>query len=112
MARVDEYRTHVQKLLEQYSNFKKHDSDVETQLIFDAERDHYQLVNAGWRNEEHRVYGCVIHIDIKNDKIWIQYDGTDFNVANELVAMGVPKKDIVLAFHPPYKRPHTEFGVN
>ena len=110
MAGVDEYRTYVQELMHRYSSYKE-DKEVETQLIFDTERDHYQLLYTGWR-EEQRVYGCVMHMDIKNGKIWIQYDGTDFDLANELVAMGVPKKDIVLAFHPPYKRPYTEFGVN
>jgi hypothetical protein len=29
-----------------------------------------------------------------------------------LLARGVPKEDIVLAFHPPYKRPYTGFAVN
>ena len=110
MAGVDEYRTYVQELMRRYSSYKE-DKEVETQLIFDTERDHYQLLYTGWR-EEQRIYGCVMHMDIKNGKIWIQYDGTDFDLANELVAMGVPKKDIVLAFHPPYKRPYTEFGVN
>jgi hypothetical protein len=25
--------------------------------------------------------------------------------------MGVPKEDIVLGLHPPYKRPYTDYGV-
>ena len=29
----------------------------------------------------------------------------------ELVAMGVPKDDIVLGLQPPYKRPYTDYGV-
>jgi hypothetical protein len=74
--------------------------------------DHYQIIRTGWRDEEHRVYGCLMHIDIKNGKIWIQRDGTEVGTANELVEMGVPKEDIVLAFYPPYKRPYTGFGVN
>jgi hypothetical protein len=32
-------------------------------------------------------------------------------MANELVELGVPKEDIILAFHAPYKRPYTGFGV-
>ncbi|WP_273040177.1 element excision factor XisI family protein [Iningainema tapete] len=28
------------------------------------------------RNQSRRVYGSLIHIDLKGDKIWIQYDGT------------------------------------
>ena len=80
-------------------------------MIFDREKHHYQLVNVGW-NESQRIRGCVLHIDIKDGKIWIQHDGTAPGVANELVEMGVPKQDIILAFHAPYKWPYTGFGVN
>jgi len=111
MVKVDKYRTDVQELLTQYSRHKSPYGDDETQVIFDREHDHYQLVHAGWHNDR-RMYGCIIHMDIKNDKIWIQYDGTEVGMANELVAAGVPKEDIVLAFHPPYKRPYSGFAVN
>ena len=40
------------------------------------------MFHVGWRGER-RVYGCVIHIDIKEDKIWIQRDGTEVGIANE-----------------------------
>lgn len=63
----------------------------------------------GWE-ELRRVYGCIIHIDIKDGKIWIQRDGTETRVANELVTAGVPKQDIILGFHAPYKRKFTEFA--
>lgn len=49
----------------------------------------------------HDAVGCVLHLDIKNSKIWIQHDGTEIGIANELVKLGVPKEDIVLAFHEP-----------
>jgi len=111
MAKVEQYRAYVQDLLKRYSRYKSSYGEDEVQTIFDAEHDHYQLVHAGW-DDNHRMYGCIIHMDIKNDKIWIQYDGTEVGMANELVALGIPKEDIVLAFHPPYKRPHTGFAVN
>jgi hypothetical protein len=50
-------------------------------------------------------------MDIKDSKIWIQHDGTESGVANELVELGVSKEDIVLAYHPPYKRAYTTFAV-
>jgi hypothetical protein len=84
---------------------------VEGQLIFDTERDHYQLMNVGWQQGIHRVYGTVIHIDIKDGKLWIQWDGTDDAVAEELVERGIPKSDIVIGFHMPYKRQFTEFAT-
>ncbi|MEW5988607.1 MAG: XisI protein [Chloroflexota bacterium] len=111
MAKIDTYRAYVQQVLEQYAGHGTADERVEAQTIFDTVHDHYQLVYVGWR-DLHRVYGCVTHIDIKNDKIWIQHDGTEVGLANEFVELGVPKEDIVLAFHAPYKRPYTGFGVN
>ncbi|HEX6384245.1 MAG TPA: element excision factor XisI family protein, partial [Anaerolineae bacterium] len=35
----------------------------------------------------------------------------EIDIANELVKSGVPKEDIVLAFHAPYKREYTGFAV-
>ncbi|MGB3403955.1 MAG: element excision factor XisI family protein [Microcoleaceae cyanobacterium] len=32
-------------------------------------------------------------------------------MGEELVLMGVPKEDIILGLHPPYKRPYTGYGV-
>ncbi|MHC5732600.1 MAG: element excision factor XisI family protein, partial [Nostoc sp.] len=45
------------------------------------------------------------------DKIWIQQNMTDVDLAQELLEMGVPKDDIVLGLQPPYKRPYTGYGV-
>lgn len=62
----------------------------------------------GWSNKR---YGCVLHLDIKDGKIWIQHDGTEGGIALELVERGVPKQDIVLGFHSPLKHQFTEFAV-
>lgn len=110
MAKLEKYREYIKQLLISYSQYEKLNSPVEVQTIFDTEHDHYQLVYVGWENN-HRVYGCVLHLDIKNEKIWIQHNGTEANVADELVVLGVPKQDIVLGFHSPYKRQFTDFAV-
>ncbi len=111
MDKLNAYRAHVQEVITRYGSHKSLLEDDEAQIIFDQEHDHYQLVHAGWHNDR-RMYGCIIHMDIRNGKIWIQHDGTETGMANELVALGVPKDDIVLAFHAPYKRPYTGFAVN
>ena len=86
------------------------DERIQAQTIFDADQDHYQLVYVGWRRSK-RVYGVVVHADIMGGKIWIQQDGTEAGLANELVERGVPKQDIVLAFDPPNLRQYTDFAV-
>ncbi|NES83455.1 MAG: XisI protein [Moorea sp. SIO2B7] len=42
---------------------------------------------------------------IRDGKIWIHYDGMEDGITDELVAAGVPKDRIVLAFH------HTGYAI-
>lgn len=112
MEPVEQYRKIIQKLLsDRAARSQRSNSQVEAQTIFDTERDHYQLVYVGWKRNGLRDYGCLIHLDLKDGKIWIQYDGTEGGIAQELTALGVPKEDIVLGFHPPSIRKLTEFAV-
>lgn len=110
MARLEEYRQYIQQLLIKYASYKPAYGDVEVETIFDLERDHYQIVHVGWENKR-RVYGCSMHIDIKNEKIWIQWNGTEVDIADELVQMGVLKQDIVIGFHSPSMRKFTDFAM-
>jgi len=111
MARVEDYPKYVEEIIERYGRYKPAYGDVEVQTVVDRENQHYQLINVGW-NKNQRIRGCVLHIDIKDNRIWIQHDGTETGIANELVAKGVPKHDIVLAFLAPYKRQYSDFAVN
>lgn len=111
MAKINEYRHYIREILTEHSHHKPAYGEVDIETIFDIENDRYQVVSAGW-NKHCRVYGCLIHIDLKNDKIWIQYDGTEIGIANELVERGVSKQDIVLAYHAPYLRHLTDFAVS
>ena len=110
MDKLAQYRQYVQTLINHYAEDDVSDDEVEVQLILDTERDHYQWMNVGWQ-ELSRIYRTIIHIDIKDGKIWLQQNLTDQNPAEELVVMGVPREDIVLGLQPPYKRPYTDYGV-
>ena len=68
------------------------------------------LVHEGWENNR-RVHGCIVHAEIRDAKIWIHYDGIEDGITEELVAAGVPKDCIVLAFHPPQVREHTGYAI-
>ena len=50
MAKVDEYRDYIKRILTEFSNYKSLNEEVESQTIFDTENAHYQLVHDGWRN--------------------------------------------------------------
>ncbi len=102
------YSKIIQEVLKKHS-IDHFQNETEIQLIFDKENHHYQVTHLGWK-ELDRVYGIIIHVDIKGDKIWIQRDGTEVGVANELIEAGIPKENIVLGFHAPYKRKFTDFA--
>ena len=110
MAKLEEYREKVKQILTKYSQYKPSYGEVEVEEIFDIERDRYQIMSVGW-NGQKRIYGTMIHLDIKNEKVWIQENTTEIDLAKELVEMGVPKHDIVIGFHTPKMRQLTDFAV-
>ena len=71
---------------------------------------HYLLLETGWYKNQ-RLYGSIIHIDLINEKLWIQHDSTEEGVANELVKLGISPQQIVLAFKTPERRKITDFAV-
>jgi len=101
----------VTKVLKDYLEFLGNDPDSNIELIIDQDKTHYLLVEIGWQNER-RIYGNLIHIDLINNKIWIQQDGTEEGIANELVKQGISPQQIVLAFKTPERRTITDFAVS
>jgi hypothetical protein len=111
MEKLLKYRNWIQELLTSYVQpVSKHQNGIEEQLIFDIERDHYQILALGW-DKGSRIYFTILHLDIKNEKIWLQENSTDFDIIGALEKKGVPKSDIVLAIHPEEVRPLTEYAV-
>jgi XisI protein len=107
---LTDYRAVVEQVLQDYALFLGNDDQVQVELVFDRIHDRYLLVETGWQNGD-RIYGTLLHIDIVDRKLWIQQDGTEAGIAEELVAAGVPKSHIVLGFKPPERRRLTEFAV-
>ena len=56
-------------------------------------------MQTGW-DQGRRIRGNIIYITIQNDKVFIEYDGLEHGIMNELVKAGIPEKQIVLAYLP------------
>ncbi len=111
MARVEDYRDIVKQLLVEYAEHPPIGGGIDMETIFDETRDHYQLVALGWQSKR-RVHGCVIHIDIKGNKVWLQHDSTDADIAQTLIERGIPANHIVLGFQPEHYRKLSGFAVS
>ena len=112
MDKLIQYQNFIKQILTEYQRISAQVPvpDVDEVLIFDDERKQYLWFNIGWKQGK-RVKGISVYIRIKNEKIYIEEDWTEEGMANELLRLGVPKEDIVLAFHSPEMRKFTEFAI-
>ena len=112
MDRIAQYRQVIEKVLTETYNFVKSGSglDVEYQLLFDREHDSYALIVSGFEHRR-RIHDFLLHFEIKNGKIWLQANNTDFEITKDLEKAGIRKDEIVLGIHPPHLRPHTEYAA-
>ena len=110
MEDLSQYRKTIRELIQSYARYQPARGDVQIEMIFDEANDHYELVYSGW-NGHYRIHGPVLHLNVRNGKIWIQHDGTEDGIAEELVKAGIPRDRIVLAFKASELRRHTDFAV-
>ncbi|MDJ0579140.1 XisI protein [Crocosphaera sp.] len=110
MDKLEFYRSVIQSLLTAYAAVPISNGAIDCYTVFDTKQDHYQVMNVGWDGHR-RVYGSVLHLDIKKGKIWIEQNMTEMRIAKELIKKGVPKEDIVLGFQAPEMRQYTDYAV-
>ena len=70
MEQLNRYRQLIQQVLSEHNKLKPSYGNLEQFTVFDTQHDHYQLATVGWDGDR-RVFSCLIHIDIKGDKIWV-----------------------------------------
>ncbi len=110
MDRLNNYRKLIEEIITNHTIIPYKHGDLKFETVFDRSSDRYLLMILGRYNKKYE-HGCLIHMDLIEGKIWIQRDGTEVGVANELVEAGVPKEHIVLGFKSPELRKDTEFAV-
>ncbi|MGF1522288.1 MAG: XisI protein [Leptolyngbyaceae cyanobacterium] len=111
MDRLKHYGNILEKILREHAEIPYRYGDVKTSLIVSEDRTQFLLIDEGWERGQ-RVHGCLVHAQIKTGKIWIHYDGIEDSITVELVEAGIPKDQIVLAFHPLEIRQHTGYAVS
>lgn len=112
MDKLTEYPKLIKRILTEYVELsnRRPQPDIETFLITDEQNGHYMWMNLGWQ-KGYRITGMTVYVRIRNGKFWIEEDWTEDGIATDLVRAGVPKEDIVLAFHEPGMRQYTDFVV-
>jgi hypothetical protein len=114
MDKLDSYRKIIENTLSEIVQITERSSSasphIKDKAIFDRHADSYLIVREGWEGPRH--IDCIVaHVEILNDKVWIQEDGIEYGIASYLEKAGIPKSDIVLGFQPPDVRPFTEYAA-
>ena len=99
MDRIAGYRDIVKRIIREVSNYAPAQEGVRTEIVLDDEIGHYQVSEVGWKNRK-RIHGTLVHIDIHDDKVWVEHDGTDLEIVQDLLDAGIPPSEIVIGFHP------------
>lgn len=111
MDKLENYRNLIEKILKKHASEPYSYGEIETKTVFDRKNDRYLLLDVGWNEKGFRVHGALVSVEIINGKFYIQYDGIEGGIVVELEEAGVPKSDIVLAFHEPELRKHTDYAI-
>ncbi|MFM2432971.1 MAG: hypothetical protein RLZZ511_4185 [Cyanobacteriota bacterium] len=112
MDRVNEYRSIIKQVLDEYYQLytQSENPNYGTFRLCDESQDQYLLMRLGW-DDDRRVNRNVIHLRLRDGKVWVEEDWTEQGVATDLLAAGIGREDIVLGFQPPHLRQYTEFAA-
>ncbi|MBD2327599.1 XisI protein [Alkalinema sp. FACHB-956] len=106
-SRLEVYRQVIQTLLTDYAARSSTEA-VQCIPLMDGQGDHYQVLDIGWDESGKRIFKPVLHIDIIDNKIWIQENITDLDLDTLLATAGIQPSEIVIGFHSPSLR---KFGI-
>ncbi len=74
MDNLTQYRQIIEDTLNGYTAIPFSYGEIDQRVFIDQAKNNFFLFNVGWHNKK-RVHGCVVHIKIIDDKVWIQQDG-------------------------------------
>jgi XisI protein len=74
--------------------------DLRLETLFDTERDRYQVMVLGWLDGE-PFHDCLAYVTLRNQKVSIEIDTSDFGLTDALVKAGVSEADLTFGFSMP-----------
>lgn len=112
MDKLIEYPKIIKRILSEYVELsnRRSNPNIEKFVIADEECGQYIWMKLGWENGR-RIQHIAVYVRLRDGKFWIEEDWTEDGIAADLLREGIPKEDIVLAFHDPETRKQTDFAA-
>jgi hypothetical protein len=111
MDQLARYREIIKQLINAHAHLMRGQPlpGEEVACLLDEATDNYLLLRLGWVRGK-RLYSITLHLRLVDGKVRVEQDWTEDAVA-EIVAAGVAREDIVLAFNPPELQQKPEFAI-
>ena len=100
----------IRKILTDFAETYTRNGGCRLRILFDDRQKSYMVLHIGWHGNRY-IHNAMIHIELIDDRIWIQNDNTEEGIATGLLESGIPKEQIVLGFRHPKVRQYTEFAA-
>jgi hypothetical protein len=101
---------YAEEILTEYVKIPYSLSKTRQIAVCDRARGQFLIMLEGWEHFQ-RDHGCLVHLEIKDNKLWIQRDGTEDGLALEFERRGVPQEQMILAFYPPSDRAYADYAI-
>ncbi len=92
-------RDTVKQVISEYARLTPSHGQIRLDTVFDDTQDRYALMQTGW-SQGRRVRGNLIYITLHDNRIYLEYDGMEQGITQDLIDRGVPSEQICLAFLP------------
>ena len=89
------YREIVKQVIGKYAKLCPSHGNIRLDTVFDEQSDRYALMQVGW-NRGKRVRGNIIYITLGEGKVYVEYDGIEQGITQDLIDQGIPQNNIIL----------------
>ncbi|MEC4986844.1 MAG: element excision factor XisI family protein [Oscillatoria sp. PMC 1068.18] len=89
----------VKQIIQYYAKLLPSHGEIRLDTVFDDQQNRYALMQTGW-DRGRRIRGNLIYVTLEADRIYIEYDGMESGIIQDLIAKGIEREQIVLSYLP------------
>lgn len=93
MDTITNDREIVKQVILKYAQFRPSYGQIRLDTVFDETQDRYLLMQVGWDNKR-RISGDIIYITLHDGKVYLEYDGIEHGIYEDLVKQGIEEERI------------------
>lgn len=91
------YREIIKKVILKYAALRPSHGDIRLDPLFDELHNGFALIQVGW-DRGRRVRGLILYLTLRDRKVFIEYDGLETSISEDLIREGIPEASVVLAY--------------